>query len=922
MKIDPKKYPYSAKGHQYALDIVSGEIASCIYVKGACEKFLREIEMDDKLWRFDVALAEKYLRNVQRFEHVIGKWGTKNIVYEPWQCFIWMNIMGFVMRDSGFRRFRVAHVEIARGNAKALCLNTDVPTPDKGLVKFGTLKIGDLLYASDGSVCSITGRNATHTPKSYRVHFSDGTFVDCSDKHLWTTSSKKERSDGLSSPKYTDDIAKSVKIGKESNHSIEVCKAVTGTREDCQLAYVLGYWLGDGNSYTGRFTSHVDHFEDIEKRFKSNKLAVTVESTKGKSVTFKVPALTYWLNELGVTGNKHIPEKYFMAGETVRRELLRGLMDSDGTVSKEIGNFTFCNVNKKLATDTRRLIASLGYKATIRKTTTACQNGFKGVAYYVTFSSPTSRPAIFGVRSKEDKRLSRPTKYSNKRYIVRVEEIEPKPMFCIEVDSADKTFLITDQYIATHNSAMASQAALYFLALDNPNGNYISTVATKKEQARIVLDSARLMARKNASFLRHTGVTVLAHHIAHSKSGSQVRALASEHHGLDGLNDVLAICDELHAMRRETFEVITSGMSKRADSLTLCITTAGHDVHSVGFSQSAYAKKVALGDVDDDQFFSVIYTLDVGDDWEDEGVWVKANPNLGVSVDVATLRAKVAKAIETPADIPNIKIKHMNVWIAEAKAFYDQTFWDKCATELGDLRNRRCRMGIDLASHIDITSLAAIFRDDDGVYDIVTKNYIPEETLKNEKNTLYYEAVASGDMVATKGAAINYDFIRNEAEEFAREHRVIECLYDAWNATETAQKLSNKIEMVKISMNVANLSEPMKKLDALMRAGKIRHNGSKLVRWCLGNVVAKEDHNGNVFPRKSHVKLKIDPIIAILMALAGWLQDETSASIYETRGLRTLGGGTDDEKVQVIERKQEPAPVRTLPAFGDDFDDD
>lgn len=578
-----KEFPFCYKGYKYAQDVVTGEIVACTFIKAACAKFLREINDETKHYYFDHVAAEKYLRTVQKFDHVIGHWPTKNIVYEPWQCWIWMNIMGFKIRETGFRRFRTAHVEIARGNAK---------------------------------------------------------------------------------------------------------------------------------------------------------------------------------------------------------------------------------------------------------------------------------------------------------------------------------------------SAMASQAALYFVAFDDPNGNLVSTVATKKEQARIVLDSAMLMAMKNPSFRRHTGVQVFAHHIQHKKSGSKIRSLASEHQGLDGLNDVLAICDELHAMRRETFEVITSGMSKRPDSLTLCITTAGHDVHSVGCSQSAYAKKVALGDVDDDTFFTAVYTLDDGDHWEDEKIWLKANPNLGVSVDLETLRAKVKKALETPADIPGLKIKHMNLWIAEAKAFYDPSIWDMCTDPQWDeskFLKRRCRMGIDLASHIDITAIVLIFRDEDGVYDLLFRCYIPQATLDSEQNTLYHEAVASGDLIVTPGAAINYDFIRGEAEKLAEQFRVIECLYDAWNATETAQKLSNKIEMVKISMNVANLSEPMKKIDAFMRDKKLRHNGSKLIRWTLGNVVAKEDHNGNVFPRKSHVKLKIDPIIAAMMALAGWLQDETKESVYETRGLRILGGGKAKE-----ETKKE---LRTLPAFGDDDDE-
>jgi phage terminase large subunit-like protein len=854
------------------------------------------VDNDKSFFYFDADQAEKYLRNVQKFEHVIGNWPTKNIVYEPWQCFVWMNIIGFKNTATGFRRFRIAHVEIARGNAKALCLETDVPTPDRGLVKFGELKIGDRLYGPDGDICKITGRNETHTPRSFRLYFSDGTTVDCSDQHLWTTSSKKERRwsrrKGVekSSVKTTLEIFNTLKVGTESNHSIENAKPIKGTREDCQLAYVLGYWLGDGNSRSGRFTAHEDQYEEIVARFKSRKLPVVEENRKGKAVTFVVPALTYWLRELDLVNNKHIPEKYFTADEATRRELLRGLMDSDGTVCPQAGNFSFCNTNERLAKQTRRLISSLGYKSTFRKSKTSCQGGYSGSAYYVTFSSPTTRPAIFGIRAKEDRRSNRPIYYANKRYIVDAEEIPPKPMFCIEVDSPSKNFLITDQYIPTHNSAMASQAALYFLALDNPNGNQISTVATKKDQARIVLDSSRAMARKSKSYLKHTGVKVLAHTIAHPKSNSVIRAMSSDHSGLDGLNDILAILDELHAMKRDVFEVIYSGMSKRQDSLTLCITTAGQDVHSVGFSQSTYAKKVALGEVDDDQFFSAVYTLDENDRWDNEKVWIKANPGLGVSVDIDTLRAKVEKAKVTPADIPNIKIKHMNQWIAEARSFFDQAAWDKCADptlKIEDFYGKEGRLGLDLASHIDIASIGIVFKKGD-IWYLFDKSYLPEETIKSVRNTLYDDSVAKGHLICTKGAAINYDFIQDELLLLAKNIRVKECLYDAWNATETAQKLSSKIEMVKVAMNVANFSEPMKKLDAAIRKGQVRHNGSPLLRWCLGNIVAKEDHNGNVFPRKSHEKLKIDPIVAILMALAGWLQDSEGDSVYESQGIRTL----------------------------------
>ncbi len=440
-------------------------------------------------------------------------------------------------------------------------------------------------------------------------------------------------------------------------------------------------------------------------------------------------------------------------------------------------------------------------------------------------------------------------------------------------------------------SSIASILGLYFLALDNPNGNHISTVATKREQARIVLDSARAMALKNSSFLRHTGVEVLEHFIKHRKSHSMMRALSADHGGMDGLKDVLAICDELHAMNRAVFEVISSGMSKRKDSLLFCITTAGSDTQSIGFFQTQFAKKISTGEAQDESFFAAVYTLDDGDDWSDEDVWIKANPNLGVSVDTESLRSKVNKALVSPSDIANIRIKHMNQWISEANAFFDLQLWDACADKtlkIENFRGQQARLGIDLASHIDITSIGHIFRDKEGMYYLFDKSFLPEETIEKKSNAFYDNCIADGSLLKTKGAAINYEHIQQEILKASQDFKVTECMYDPWNATETAQRLSEKVEMVKFSMSVANLSEPMKKLDALIRSGKIRHNGSSLLRWCIGNVVAKEDHNGNVFPRKSHEKMKIDPVIALLMALAGWLADDTKPSVYETRGIRTL----------------------------------
>lgn len=440
-------------------------------------------------------------------------------------------------------------------------------------------------------------------------------------------------------------------------------------------------------------------------------------------------------------------------------------------------------------------------------------------------------------------------------------------------------------------SLLASQAVLYFLALDNPKGNEISCASTKTDQARIVLDSARAMAKANKKYLDATGVEVLAHKIVHDKSNSFVRALSSDSKSLDGLNDVLCIMDELHAVSRELFDVIFSGMKKRNDSLLLCITTAGFDTEGIGFSQSQYAKKVALGEIEDGQFFSLIYTIDDGDDLYVEESWRKANPNYGISVDPITFEATAMKAKVVPSDLPNFKVKNLNIWLSESAAYYDVLKWEECGNpdlKFEDFYGRYCYTSIDLASKVDLTAFGFLFRKD-GHYYFFDKSFIPEKTVQEKKNAFYDNCIGSGHLHTTKGEAINYPKLEEEYLEMTRNVKVHACHYDPWNATQFAQNLEKKyVNMVEFRMTTANFSEAMKTLDALIREKKFHHNGSPLLRFCIGNVIAKEDAAGNLYPRKSHENLKIDPIICLLMCLAGWISEKEEESAYESHGVRYI----------------------------------
>jgi phage terminase large subunit-like protein len=277
------------------------------------------------------------------------------------------------------------------------------------------------------------------------------------------------------------------------------------------------------------------------------------------------------------------------------------------------------------------------------------------------------------------------------------------------------------------------------------------------------------------------------------------------------------------------------------------------------------------------------------DDIYSEVTWRKANPGYGISVDPITFEKKALKTKVIPRDLNNFKVKHLNVWTTEANSFFDQNSWDKCADEtikIEDFYNSKCFVGIDLASKVDLTSVVYCFLKD-GKYYFFDHTYIPKESVS--KNPLFENCIGTGHLIETPGQAIHLPKIQEDFLETCSKLRVAEAYYDPWNATEFAQRTTNSgIEMVEFRMNTSSLSEPTKSLDALIREGKVVHNGSPLLRWCLGNVVCKEDAAGNVFPRKSHDKLKIDPIVSMIMALAGWISEETEDSVYETRGMRVI----------------------------------
>ncbi|MBS9781467.1 MAG: terminase large subunit [Gammaproteobacteria bacterium] len=428
-------------------------------------------------------------------------------------------------------------------------------------------------------------------------------------------------------------------------------------------------------------------------------------------------------------------------------------------------------------------------------------------------------------------------------------------------------------------STFASGIALYMLVADGEAGAEVYSTATTKDQARIVFDDSKRMVERCEGLRNHTGVKTSAHSIYVEHNASVFKALARDQGGnLDGLNVHFAVNDELHAHKtREVYDVIETGTGARSQPLILNITTAGFNKAGICYEVQSYIAKILSGAVTDDTAFGVIFTIDKDDDWTDPSVWEKANPNWGVSVKPDDIARLCKKAMEMPSAQNNFLTKRLNVWVNAAVAWLNMHRWAEQKTDktLEDFKGCKAWVSLDLASKTDLAVIGVMIEKDDNKY-CFAKCYVPEETAENNPNSQYSGWIRMGHLIATDGNVIDYDTIEMDLREFCDEYDVQQIAFDPWQAQSMMQSLNKDgYNVVEYPMRTSTISEPMKEFEAGILKGTIFHEDNPCLDWQMSNVVAKEDANENIYPRKEFPENKIDAAVALIMCQGLTMQEDT-----------------------------------------------
>ena len=164
------------------------------------------------------------------------------------------------------------------------------------------------------------------------------------------------------------------------------------------------------------------------------------------------------LRTLGVLGDKHIPTAYQRGSEWQRRELLAGLMDTDGTVNPT-GSPQIALTNRRLAEDVRELLHSLGYRTGLSTKRVLGRSEESSTAYTITFTTDDDVFHLERKRLVHKERRKRSTPRLRQRYVVAVEPVDPVPVRCVQVDHPDHLYLASRAMIPTHNSTLGIDIA-------------------------------------------------------------------------------------------------------------------------------------------------------------------------------------------------------------------------------------------------------------------------------------------------------------------------------------------------------------------------------------------------------------------------------------------------------------------------------
>jgi len=880
-----------------------------------------EADLNDPRYRYDTADAEKRINFIEKeCKHYEAPWAGKPFLLLLWEKAVIELLYSFKIYDEDLkrwiRRFKELTLLVARKNGKALALDTPINTPD-GWKDMKDIHIGDYVFSVDGKPTRVIAESEIFTGHDcYKVTFEDKSEIVADAEHIWTVVTKGSRSanarnckrfKGWYKSEYrensgyfditTEQMAndfyrlRADKKGIEYKYRVPMQKPIEYPEQDLPLnPYALGLWLGDGDADCARINVGADDLEEMmmwmnlysmyprPQKLSKGKTCYRVSignetGERGKDKNYITPIL--W--DLGLMNNKHIPDIYLRSSVDQRMELLRGLMDTDGTVSKS-GECEFSQKDYGFVMQFAELLASLGIKHSITKRDAVC-NGKNCEAYRVTFYCDKAHPCFKMTRKYSRLKQNLAPRMLNKS-IIGIEKVPSVPTKCIGVEHESHLYLAGRQMTPTHNTPLIGSVILSEFYCGEM-GTKVMCSSNDYDQASLMFDGVNAMREESPRLDRTSHKNIKGIFMGNPKQKNArgkfsyqnkgtIRKMSSKGGAKEGRNLKVVVADEVHEMQdNRLIEPLKQAISTQDEPLFIEITTEGFIQDGYLDKRLEMARKILRGEVENDRWLILLYTQDSEEEvWQDEASWAKSNPSLGPVKKYSYLRERLEDAKQQPSTRAFTLAKDFNIKQNATVAWLSlEQIRDEGTFSLEEFRGLPYIGGCDFAETTDLCAAVIMLKkpDEDTTY-LYPHYWIPEtkadiqlsdgDNALNPEKKDYREWARMGYVTICPGSEV---FVADVAEWFYELYKLYHVYpfkvgYDNRFALEFRRRFEDLIGTgvaEQVLQTTVSLSEPMRSMEAELTMHRVQYNQNPVFRWNLENISVETDKDGYIKPKKN-----------------------------------------------------------------------
>lgn len=422
--------------------------------------------------------------------------------------------------------------------------------------------------------------------------------------------------------------------------------------------------------------------------------------------------------------------------------------------------------------------------------------------------------------------------------------------------------------------------ALQLFGPDMEPGAEIYLGATSQDQARdLLFNPAKFIVSHCKNFRDRFGIEVNASNLVIPANFSTFKSVIKKPD--DGTNPHCAVVDEYHLHETDDmWSVFDTGMGAREQPLLLTTTTAGFSLGGPCHIYRDDMIKLVRGEYEDETSFALIYEPDEDDEWSDDAVLRKVNPNINVSVSEDFLISQLTQARRSAEKQNSFRTKHLNQWVGAKTAWMNMVFWQRQGKEmsLDDFAGCSCHVAVDMSEQKDATSVGVMFHKD-GEYFFFAKHFVPEAAF--EWNDRYRIFALDGLVEVSAGNAQDYGLIEDYIKSLADRFEILTIRFDPWQSAQMMQRLMDMgLEVYKQTQQFSDYSDPMKTTETDIADGCLWYDkGDRVLTWMVGNTAAmknKDDHMKPIKDNPNNPVCKIDGAVAMIMCRKGWQEDHGS----------------------------------------------